>query len=188
MRKFVFVGVLVLGLCLAAVAAEDAPTAEVFGGISWLHTDNMGVGGLKSNYIGWDTEFQYNLRKWLGATADIGGNYGHLTPDAPNSHIYSFLFGPTLSYRAHNSTLFVHTLFGANNTNLFMVDDTQVSNTAFALAFGGGADLKINDTFSLRVAQVDYLYTRHDFTGIGLKDHQNNIRWSGGIVINLGRK
>jgi opacity protein-like surface antigen len=197
MRTFVFVGVLILGLSLVAAAADDAPTAQVFGGISWLHTDNMGASGiagssLKSNYFGWDSEFQWNMNKWLGLTADIGGNYGHLIPDAPTSHFYTFVFGPTLSHRGRNSTIFAHTLFGGNNANLFSSVGSSSGDTAFAMAWGGGIDLKINDTFALRLGQLDWLYTRHDLTsvsvgGVTLRDHQNNIRYAGGITINLGR-
>jgi opacity protein-like surface antigen len=185
MRKLVSVAMLVIGLCLAAAAA-DAPKAEIFGGVSWLHIDNMGVSGIKTNYMGWDSEFQYNLKKWLGATADIGGNYGHVTAGAPMSHTYTFVFGPTLTHRGNNATFFAHTLFGANKTDLFSGGGSSNSNTAFAMAFGGGLDLKISNTFALRLGQLDWLYTRHNLASSGLKDFQNNIRYAGGVVINFG--
>jgi len=184
MRKLVSVGVLVLGLCLAAAAADDVPKLEVFGGVSWLHIDSMGLAGVKTNYMGWDAEGQFNLNRWLGVTADIGGNYGRLVPDTPTTHSYTYVFGPTISYRAHSSTLFAHTLFGANSTNI--ISGGGSSDSAFAMAWGGGIDVRINSTFFLRLGQLDWLYTRHDLRSVGLKDHQNNIRYAGGIVINLG--
>ena len=55
------------------------------------------------------------------------------------------------------------------------------SDTAFAMAFGGGIDANVSKQFSVRVGQVDYLYTAH-----GSSMHQNNIRASAGIVFRFG--
>jgi opacity protein-like surface antigen len=195
MRKLLWTGVFVFVMSLAGAAAEDPPKFEVFGGVSWLHIDNIKVAGIKQNYMGWDTEAQYNFNKILGVTADISGNYGRLLPDTPTRHSYSFVFGPTLSYRAQHSTIFAHTLFGANTENILMsaVLGSSDSDTAFAMAWGGGIDLKVNDTFAVRLGQLDWLYTRHNFSfvlvnGKPLADHQNNIRYAGGVVINFGRR
>ncbi len=194
MRKFVSVGVLILGLCLAAAAADE-PRVEAFGGISFLHIDTMGLNnqGLKANYAGWDTEFQVNVNKVLGLTADFGGNYGRLLPDTPTKHIYTYAFGPTFSFRGEHAVVFAHTLFGANTTNIITAQGigSTASDTAFAMAFGGGLDVKLSRVLALRLGQLDWLYTRHDLSlvrvnGLQLKDHQNNIRYAGGIVFNFG--
>jgi len=195
MRKLLSVGTLILGLCVAAAAADDAPKVEVFGGVSFLHIDTMGLNnqGLKANYAGWDSEFQFNINKLLGITADIGGNYGRLEPNIKNSHTYTYVFGPTFSFRREHATIFGHTLFGENSTNIITTAGAGTSNStsAFAMAWGGGLDLNVNKTFAIRLGQLDWLYTRHDLSlvnvnGLQLKDHQNNIRYAGGITINLG--
>jgi opacity protein-like surface antigen len=195
MLKLASVGILILGLSLAAVAADEMPKAEVFGGVSFLHIDTMGLNnqGLKANYAGWDSEFQYNINRVLGITADIGGNYGRLQPDVPNSHSYTYVFGPTFSVRRESAVIFAHTLFGQNSTNIISNALTHTSNndSAFAMAFGGGLDIKLSQRFALRLGQLDWLYTRHNLSlvnvnGLQLKDHQNNIRYAGGITINLG--
>jgi len=185
MRKFASVGILILGLCLAAAAADDSPKAEAFGGVSFLHIDTMGQAGVKRNYAGWDSEFQYNLSKILGVTADVGGNYGRLQPNIANSHTYTLAFGPTFSLRTEHSTIFAHTLFGENTTNI-ITTGANSSDSAFAMVWGGGFDVKLSHTLALRLGQLDWVYTRHNYTAIGLLDHQNNIRYTGGIVINLG--
>lgn len=192
MRKFVSVGILILGLCLVAMAADETPKVEVFGGVSFLHIDTMGLNnqGLKANYAGWDSEFQFNVNKILGVTADIGGNYGRLVPGAPNSHTYTYVFGPTFSFRREHATIFAHTLFGENSSNI-MSGGSGSSDSAFAIAFGGGMDVNINKTFAIRLGQLDWLYTRHDLSlvnvnGLQLKDHQNNIRYSGGMTLSFG--
>ena len=196
MRKLVSVGILIFGLCLAAAAADDTPKAEVFGGASFLHVDTMGLNnaGVKSNYAGWDAEFQYNINKLLGVTADIGGNYGRLMPNIPNSHTYTYTFGPTFSLRTEHARIFAHTLFGGNNANVVVASGpgNSASENAFAMVWGGGIDVKLNDRFAIRLGQLDWVYTRHDLSnfvvsGFQLKDHQNNIRYAGGITINFGR-
>jgi opacity protein-like surface antigen len=194
MRKFASVGILIMGLCVAAAAADE-PRVEVFGGISYLHIDTMGLNnlGLKANYAGWDTEFQVNLNKVLGLTADIGGNYGRLVPDTPTRHTYTYVFGPTFSVRREHATIFAHTLFGENSTDIITAAGTGTSNseTAFAMAFGAGLDIKVSRVFAIRLGQLDWLYTRHNLSlvtveGLQLKDHQNNIRYAGGVVFNFG--
>ncbi len=64
----------------------------------------------------------------------------------------------------------------------------HVSDSTFAMAFGGGLDWKAGDHILVRVAQADYLYTKHDFSfGVpGIATHQNNIRLSAGIVYVFG--
>ncbi len=186
MRNVIAVMVLILTVSLAGVA-QDVPKAQVFGGVSWLHIDDMNataVTGIsvKKNYWGWVAAPQYNFNKWLGAKADISGHYGTPVTGGPSGSSYSFLFGPQFSIRGEHATPFVHTLFGINR-----IAAGSTSDSAYAMALGGGIDVKVNDRFAVRLGQLDWLYTRHNFTSAGLKDHQGNIRYAGGIVINFGK-
>jgi hypothetical protein len=189
MRKLVAVGILIFGLCLAAAAVDDAPTAEVFGGLSFLHIDDNGLHAPKRNFAGWDAEGQFNITKLLGVTADIGGNYGRVASSFPNSHSYTYAFGPTFSFRREHATMFAHVLFGENTISKNVItggSNPSPTDGAFAMIWGGGIDVKISHAFALRLGQLDWIYTRHDLTAIGGRDNQNNIRYSGGVVINLG--
>jgi hypothetical protein len=49
------------------------------------------------------------------------------------------------------------------------------------MAFGGGLDIPVNKTISIRPAEFDYFLTRFDnpFTGTA---NQQNFRYSAGIV------
>jgi hypothetical protein len=61
-----------------------------------------------------------------------------------------------------------------------------LTDNAFAFALGGGLDVKVNDNFAIRVAQIDYL---RDKLGDQLGSHTgNNFRYSAGIVIRLGKR
>ena len=189
MRKLVSVVILMFGFCLAAAAAEDAPTVEVYGGLSFLHIDDNGLHAPKRNFVGWDSEFQYNITKLLGVTADFGGNYGRVAPGVPNSHSYTYVFGPTFSIRREHAVLFAHTLFGENTISKNVItggSNASPTDSAFSMMWGGGLDVKVNQTFAIRLAQLDWLYTRHDLTPNGGKAFQNNVRLTGGVTINFG--
>src|SRR5262249_34006597 len=96
---------------------------------------------------------------------------------------YFYLFGPRLTKRMSKGSLFVHALIGgAHGTTTSTVTITlppivcdptdprcvlfpgststlgvSRSETGFAMAFGGGADLNLGDHFAWRVGQLDYI-------------------------------
>ncbi len=164
------------------------------------------------NFNGWNAAAQYNVTDWLGLKADFSGHYGKpvtlsssaqslvntlgITGFPPSAQSYSFLFGPVLSNRRARFKPFAHALFGANRVSSslniqvpgFSIPGITVSDTAFAMAFGGGLDIKATDRFWIRVGQGDYLFTKHDFSGgvPGIATHQNNFRASAGVVFMIG--
>jgi opacity protein-like surface antigen len=207
-----------------ALAQDTAPKYQVFGGYSLLHADTEGVTGptldsffsqtsgtfhdATSNYNGWNAEAQVNIRRWLGAVADFSGYYGSpVTATSassitglPSANSYTFMFGPVVSFHSAKFTPFVHALFGANrfSSGSFSALDisNSISDTAFAMALGGGVDYHLTRRWAWRIGQVDYLYSRHDanllaqsLTGenLGLNDYQNNIRFSTGLVFHFGK-
>jgi len=227
MRKVLFVALAVM-LCGLYAVAQDYPKAELFGGFSVIHMDTEGLTNaqaaaatapgatIKTWYPGWAIAGQYNLTKLIGIKADFSGNYGKpLTVpgfSTPSGRAYTFLFGPVFSLRKEHITPFAHALFGGNHISVDSFTITGVgtspsfSETAFAMAFGGGVDWKLTHHFSVRLGQFDYLYTKHcinapaDFFGLGNPAgcvlgsnsilgagapaaHQNNVRFETGIVI-----
>jgi len=221
--RFTVSALLIMALFVSAAAiAEDSPKVQVFGGYSLLHADTAGVSNASvdtllgtsgstanSNFSGWNAELQYNVKPWLGAVADFGGNYGKaISPasgsglsGAPHFNSYSFLFGPVLQEPRGKLRPFVHALFGVNRlssdataaTTFFGTAPTTSTDSAFAMALGGGVDYKVMKGISVRLGQLDYLYTRHSpgayagsFYGTealtGTNNHQNNLRYSAGLV------
>jgi opacity protein-like surface antigen len=170
-----------------------------------------GTFGVASNFNGWNAEAQYNLKRRLGIVADISGHYG--TPitasssgvsGLPNINEYSFLAGPVFSFKTRaRMTPFVHALFGWDrrslNASILSGLSSAVSSSAttysdFAMALGGGLDYKLSRHFAVRVGQLDYLYTGRDLNSFygsafglglfqGLATHENNLRFSTGIVL-----
>jgi opacity protein-like surface antigen len=101
-----------------------------------------------------------------------------------DSNVLTYLFGPRITLHRGKAEPFVHALLGgARENDKFsggLVD--KVTENAFAFALGGGLDVKVNDNFAIRVAQVDYL---GDKLGV---ETANNFRYSVGVVIRLGKR
>ncbi len=136
---------------------------EVFGGYSYVRFHNSP----STSQNGWEVSGQYNWKKWLGGVGDVGGVYGQW--GGVGIAIHTYLVGPEVSYPWRISP-FAHLLFGAAHRS-----GSGITNTSFAYAEGGGADVRLTHRIYWRF-QGDYLPT-HFF---GVKQH--NRRFSSGIV------
>jgi outer membrane immunogenic protein len=61
---------------------------------------------------------------------------------------------------------------------------TSNAGATFVANLGGGANLRINRRFSLRLAEADYLVTTFDNN---VNNRQNHLRISSGVVIQFGK-
>jgi opacity protein-like surface antigen len=172
MRRVLVTLALVSMIALPMLAQENSK-AEIFGGYQYTRI-NPGAGVSGENFNGWNSAFTANLNQWLGVTADISGAYKDFSGVSAKQH--NFLFGPTVSYNYSGKVKpFAHVLFGVSHADAGF-SGTGASDNAFAMAFGGGADVAVHKNIAVRVAQFDYLLTR--FGG----DSQNNVRLSTGLV------
>jgi opacity protein-like surface antigen len=176
MTRALFLIAVALMLSVSALG-QDTPKAELFGGYSYA--------GSGSN--GFDASIAGNVNHWFGLVADVGGQYSTFTDQGFTEKIssHSFLFGPRFSLRKSRAVPFVHALFGVANVKT----DTDefgpplfFSDTSFAMALGGGVDVRINDRLAIRVVQIDYLRTNF-FGGT-----QNKGRIAAGVVLRFGKK
>ena len=199
MRKFIAAAAIILAMTLVA-GAQEVPQVELFAGYSLFHYDQMDVSNfvgpgvsINQNLNGWNGAVQFNINKWLGAVADFSGHYG--TPvdvtgvGSVTGNTYNALFGPQINVRGKSLKGFGHVLFGLNH---FRLNDSPAlaftggSDNAFALALGGGIDVHVHKSIYVRPVQFDYIMSQHDL-GLNL-GHQNNWRFSAGIVIGAGQK
>ncbi|NLV30063.1 MAG: porin family protein [Acidobacteria bacterium] len=166
--------------------AQDVPVAEVFGGYSFFRCD--AGDDISCNLNGWNAAVDFNVSDNWSAVMDFSGHYGYLDgPVATASGVYpwydvkshNFMFGPRFKMRGEKVTPFLHALFGVNHVNPEAGDATQNN---FALAFGGGVDVKVTDKMSVRPIQLEYVGTRVN------SDFQNNMRFSAGVVFNFGSR
>jgi len=77
MRKLVLVAVILLGISAMAIAGDEFPRVEVFGGYSYDRCDNTFFGSKDTskpcNYDGIDISAAVNANKWIGIVGDISG-------------------------------------------------------------------------------------------------------------------
>ena len=207
MRRMLLVVSLFFLLPLCA-NAQETPSVEVFGGYSYFHTENGG------DLHGWNGSVAANLNKWFGLVADVSGHYESRSsnlvvnvPDFPtlpglppvefrfkvDTNIHTIMVGPRFSYRKiEKITPFAHALFGVSRTHT-EIESRSTSfesfssdnNTRFAMAIGGGLDVKLSKSLALRVIQADYVYKSLGFTR-GLFDTHHNFRAGVGLVFRFG--
>lgn len=129
---------------------------------------------------GFETSIIGNFRKWVGLKGDFSAHFnkesaqGLLTFCNPacttatqdfqlKTRIYNFLAGP--EFKARNSTRFTpfaHALAGVAHTSANFTTpgpafnlDLKKSDNSFAMAFGGGLDIRASERVSFR-ALMDY--------------------------------
>jgi hypothetical protein len=166
----VFLLIIVIG-AMPALAQETEPELakiELFGGYAYLRATSEDE---RVGLHGWTISVEGNLNRTFALVADFDGTYRH----EQSSH--SALFGPKFTARPGRLAPFVHVLAG-------VVRESEEGSVhyGFGLALGGGLDYDLSSRFSLRIAQLDYEYSRVE------ERNHNNFRFAAGVVIKFGRK
>lgn len=180
MRRVVCLWGLVFLFGLSA-SAQDVPRVDLFAGYSFVHT-NPGTALSSFNANGGVASVAFNLTNWGSLVAEAGGvhatNIGGADVDATAE---TFMAGPKISL-FHRSTLspFAQALFGFVHTNPGF-SQTTINHNTFAMASGIGLDWKATRHLGIRLAQVDYLFTRMPSSTNQV--NWNNFRYSAGIVV-----
>jgi hypothetical protein len=187
MKKLILAGLILLTASLAM--AQNNSKVDIFGGYSYLNQDTNGADG-RLNLNGWTASATFNFHKYLGLTAEVGGDYGSpslgsssaylgFSGVSANVHQHTFLFGPTVHVlRTKKLDLFGHALFGIADAKA-SASGVSTSDNGFAVALGGGADYNLTKHFGVRLVQADWLRTNL------FGDNQNDFRYSGGLVFHF---
>lgn len=184
-RMVLAVSLLLVLTSVVRAQSDDYKRWEFFGGYSSLYFDNLAgdtdnpnvndVLGEKQNLRGFNVAVTRNVTKYFGFKADYSL---HLREDnfsrpagsgTVDTSVQNFLGGIQLKNNSEDGPRlkpFAHALFGVANQKIdvdspnlpaiFGITDFHVNETSFAMAFGGGLDIKLNNTFDLRVVQVDW--------------------------------
>jgi len=172
MKRFLFLAVLSLVPAASSFAQRTAPQFEVFGGATWIRADispDLKAFGLSHvNATGWNASATENVNSWFGGTLDFSGVYSRPTITDPvtgatfsnqiNASAYTFLFGPSfVSPRPQNRSIRPGVVGAANvrasttsQGALAIGTAAKSSDTRFALAAGGGADILVSRSIALR--------------------------------------
>jgi hypothetical protein len=178
----------------APVRAQDRSPIEVFGGYSYFRLQKG------ANLNGWNASVALSINNWIKVVSDFSGHYGSLSeqtefsdddfpqisaPRGERARLHLILFGPQFSfYKNEKVETFFHILMGATHLRTdatARLDDIILNipfaKVSYASAVGGGLDVKLNDSVSLRLIKADYVFTAF------IKSSYSNARLSAGIVI-----
>jgi len=194
--------VLVAGLTIGLGAYAQAPKADLFLGYSFLRanaatnipafTNNGGLGTLA-----------WNFTDYVAGEAEIGGYHnGNINNIQFDTTEMTYLFGPRFSVgRYKTMDTYIHGLFGGVHLTTSIpvgvigqpaTGRIGASQDAYAMALGGGLDLKLHKNLLLRPIQLDYLMTRlQDFGNMGTPSqnrNQHNLRYAAGIAFTFGER
>ena len=187
MKSVIFVLGAVLG-CAGPVCAQEestVPRFEVGLTYSGFHT-NSGDNNSQLTANGGAGVFEYNINKWLGAVADLGG-YAN-TRSGIDDKAFTYLFGPRVNWRRGRLTPYAQALFGGGYAWSGANSNNQ---NAFALAIGAGLDYTLTRHIAIKPLQLEYFRTQFDSERLGgatsnFGDHQNGVRYSAGVVFRFG--
>ncbi len=203
--RFISLSVAYALLAGAFAVAQDAPKADLFLGYSFLRANSARDIPAFTNNGGLGT-FGLNFNPHIALEAEFGGYHnGNINNIEFDTTELTYLFGPRFSMsRARRVIPYFHVLFGGIHLTTSIpvtVAPTPTSTTptttrigasqdAFAMAAGGGLDIKLNHHLMLRPIQLDYVLTRlEDFGQSGAPSqnrNQNNLRYAAGLSFTFG--
>ena len=169
-----------------AAAQARQPRVEVFGGYAMLRPDFGKYNAQLNNVMGWGLSVNNNVYRGFGLTVDSAGFYRKIqtTSSHTKASAYSFMAGPTVSFRTQKVTPFIHVLAGVgilSGRETSFTSNKRFSDHAFAGAIGGGLDVPVGRHVAIRAIEADYFPVHHESGG-----NFHNIRWRSGIVFGFG--
>ena len=186
MKSFSFaLGAFLLFAGVLSAQEESIPRFEVGLTYSGLHL-NAESNNSQRTGNGGSGSFEFNIDKYLGLVADIGG-YAN-TRVGVDDKLLTYLFGPRINLRYKRFTPYVQTLLGAGYAWSGPSNNTQ---NAFTFAVGGGVDYGLTRHIAIKPVQVEYLRSEFNSARLGdstagFGDHQSGVRYSAGIVFRFG--
>jgi hypothetical protein len=165
MKKIPFALALISLLSFPVFAQDNTPAFEIFGGYSLFDNSDGGETG-----HGIDIALEGSATNIFS----IVGEFGFY--DFKGGKVYTFMGGPRVSLRTEKLRPFAHILFGGAHIK---ADNSDWSDTNFSMASGGGFDVLINESFSIRPMQLEVLSVKWD------EIWDNDLRYSAGAVLNF---
>lgn len=218
-KLLVIVGLVLLAGCI--VMAQEVPTAEAYMGYTFIRV-NTGTQVNAFNSNGGLGSFQVNFNKNFGVVAEFGGTTKEgVSISGPDRALeqtqFTYLFGPRVfvNKAGRYSPFFEFLLGGIHNSRSFGVANSllppgftvpegvtaetgptttrfRTTQNAYAMALGGGIDIKLSKLIAVRPIQLDYLpshFSPLNIPGVGTINDvrwQNNIRYSCGMTFRFG--
>jgi hypothetical protein len=196
MKKAFLIGfVLLFG---GAAFAQSDTKMEVSGNYSYMRFNPQNSNIISSFSLnGGGGAFSYFFTDMIGIKAEFEG-YGSTTRTlvATGTNVQANLFtynvGPVLKYRQGKFQPFGEVLFGGAHSNAYVNLCNasggcigSPSNNAFDFIIGGGLDIPVTKSISIRPAEVDFVLTRFGNNFTGGNNNQSNFRYQAGVVFSF---
>ena len=132
----------------------------------------------------------YNFTHSWGLIGQVARQHAaNISPFSANLTLISFMGGIRYQRKIGGPLWpFAQVVLGGAHANGSMAPGNSGipgSSNAFAMAAGGGMDLRLSRLFAIRMIQADYFYTRFQN---GVNDHQNNLRIGAGVLVRFGSR
>lgn len=154
---------------------------DLFGERTGLHGINVSATGYLTPRFGLTGDFSYHARD--RNFTPVGGGEGDI-----DTRVINILGGPQVRFpNQTRATPFLRALFGVANTRFNVSSSTQPAGggtvtssfstnaTDFAMALGGGLDVRVGERVGLRVFQIDY-------NPVFLRDRSINVLGGAGAI------
>jgi hypothetical protein len=173
---------------VSASAAQQPHPVTIGASYTYVHSNILpGCNCFSMN--GGELELGVGLSHHFDAIGEAGATHrGGLTPDGYSLTQITYAFGlryfPSPRARLR---LFGESLFGGAHALGSLAPGNAIGGSSNAIAFltGGGAALRLNRSFELQPARIDYELTTFDN---GQANRQNDIRLSAGVLYRFGAR
>jgi hypothetical protein len=204
--------------CPPRCPRDDYNRVEIYGGYSFLLLDSFVTDDPdlddffnddgRLHFNGVDLSATFNFSRYVGAQFDVSfykrsedlDDFG-LVGDA-DAKVQNYLFGIQVKNNSEDGTRFRpfgHFLAGVSRQRLEIEspllipiigdDEFSFTETSFALAMGGGIDIRVTGNFSIRPIKLDYIPVFvDDFDAFGVLFNgrtQQNFRAGAGLVFHF---
>jgi hypothetical protein len=182
----------------SAVFAQSDTKMEVSANYSYMRFNPQNSNIISSFSLnGGGGAFSYFFTDMIGIKAEFEG-YGSTTRTlvATGTNVQANLFtynvGPVLKYRQGKFQPFGEVLFGGAHSNAYVNLCNasggcigSPSNNAFDFIIGGGLDIPVTKSISIRPAEIDFVLTRFGNNFTGGNNNQSNFRYQAGVVFSF---
>lgn len=179
---------------------------DLFLGYSYLRAVPTSSPNNRMDWLnGGSASAAYNFTRYLGLVGDFGAfkaselqltGTGANPPRVSNAsgNAFTYMAGPRLSFRKYDRiTPFAQALFGGIHASKVTLSNCAGNSctplrteNAFSMTAGGGIDFKVSQHVAIRAVQAEYLMTRFGDLHTGIRNTQNDIRLSSGLVFGFG--
>jgi opacity protein-like surface antigen len=188
--------VIAFAICLICAVSGMSQGMDLFLGYSFLRANSARDIPAFTNNGGLGT-IAFDFNRHIGVEAEFGGYHnGNIHDIQFDTTEFTYLFGPRISYgRRKRVDPYVHILFGGIHASSSVKDPTNplvrlsTSQDAFAMAVGGGLDIRVSRAIAFRPIQLDYVLTRIQDLGLqgpSENRNQNNLRYAAGFKFMFG--